>query len=230
MIFKISKKWVLTYPAAYAGVLLMKGVTNPASHAELDEQKKALEANLREQFAGKDRAAIEALPVIRAYNQYYRTFDKSYHVQLQLESIAFKGKSIPSVAGLVEAMFMAEVKNMLLTAGHDAAKLKLPVTLNAADGSEQYTLMRGTPQTLKAGDMFMADQQGVISSILYGPDNRASISAETERVLFTVYAPSGIEMRQVQSHLEDIQKNVQVISPSATIELIRVYGAGDVLE
>lgn len=205
----------------------MSGVSNPASHPELDEQKKALEVDLRARFEGQDRTAIEALPVIRAYNQYYRAFNKSYHVQLQLESIAFKGKSIPSVAGLVEAMFMAEVKNMLLTAGHDAAKLKLPVTLSTADGSEQYTLMRGSQQTLKAGDMFMADQQGIISSILYGPDDRTAITTETERVLFTVYAPTGIEKNLVQSHLEDIRKNVQVISPVSTVELIKVYDAGD---
>ncbi|MFN8461858.1 MAG: hypothetical protein U0X93_08840 [Anaerolineales bacterium] len=74
-------------------------------------------------------------------------------------SIVLKGKSIPSVASLVECMFMAEVKNMLLTAGHDLDKLQLPLTLDVTQGTESYTLMRGA-QTVKAGDMTISDQAG----------------------------------------------------------------------
>jgi len=37
-------------------------------------------------------------PILKAYQEYYRRFKKTYHVQLQLESLLFKGKSIPSVA------------------------------------------------------------------------------------------------------------------------------------
>ncbi len=94
-------------------------------------------------------------PILQAYDAYYRQFKKTYHVQLQLESILFKGKSIPSVAALVEAMFMAEVDSLLLTAGHDLDTLHLPLTLDAAQGAETYTLFRGEPQTPKAGDMMI---------------------------------------------------------------------------
>ena len=84
---------------------------------------------------------MEAIPSLQVYDAYYKRFKKTYHVQLQLESIAFKGKSIPSVAALVEAMFMAEVKNMLLTAGHDLDTLQLPARLDVTKGDEVYTLM-----------------------------------------------------------------------------------------
>ena len=46
---------------------------------------------------------------IPAYNACYKGFKKTYHVQLQLESVALKGRSIPRVAALMEAMFMAEL-------------------------------------------------------------------------------------------------------------------------
>lgn len=88
-------------------------------------------------------------PVLQAYNTYYCRFKKSYQVQLQLESIAWKGKSIPSVSALVEAMFMAEMKNMLLTAGHDLDVLQLPLTLDVSKGTESYQLMRGVNKFLK---------------------------------------------------------------------------------
>ena len=165
------------------------------------------------------------MPVLQAYNAYYRRFKKSYHVQLQLESMVFKGKGLPSVAALVEAMFMSEVKNLLLTAGHDLDKTQGPLTLQVAQGDETYLLLRGQPQTLKAGDMFIADDAGVLSSIIYGPDQRTAIGPETRRAVFTVYAPPGIAAPAVQEHLEDIRHNVLCIAPAAQVELLQVFGA-----
>ena len=134
-IFQLSGNWKTAYPDAHAGVLVMRDVSNPSSHAELDQRKAALEQELRARYANQDRAALTQLPVLQAYAAYYRRFKKSYHVQLQLESIVFKGKSILGVAALVEAMFMAEVKNLLLTAGHDLDALQLPLTLDVAQGA-----------------------------------------------------------------------------------------------
>ncbi|MDQ2691591.1 MAG: phenylalanine--tRNA ligase beta subunit-related protein, partial [Chloroflexota bacterium] len=162
-------------------------------------------------------------PVLRAYNDYYRRFKKTYHIQLQLESIVLKGKSIPSVAALVEAMFMAEMQDMLLTAGHDLDVLRPPLSLDVATGSERYTLLRGEEQTLKAGDMIISDQEGVISSIIYGPDRRTQITPETRNVLFTVYAPPGIGEQAVSAHLDHLKDNVMLFAPQAQVELSTVY-------
>ena len=126
--FEVTSTWRSSYPEAHAGVLVMRAVSNPLHHAALESQKAALEQELRKQFSGHDRAAIASHPTLRAYAEYYRQFKKTYHIQLQLESIVLKGKSIPSVAALVEAMFMAEMKDWLLTAGHDLDTLHLPLT------------------------------------------------------------------------------------------------------
>jgi len=222
--FEISDACKSAYPDAYAGVLVMGNVSNPAAHPELENQKTILEGQLRAQFSGLDRSAIEALPAIQAYNAYYRRFKKTYHVQLQLESIVFKGKTIPHVAALVEAMFMAEVKNMLLTAGHDLLALELPITLDVSKGDERYTLLRGQEQVLKPGDMLMADRAGIISSILYGPDQRTQIKSGTQEVVFTVYAPPGVDERAVWGHLQDIQANVGVVAPEARVKMAQVFG------
>ncbi|HTX78374.1 MAG TPA: phenylalanine--tRNA ligase beta subunit-related protein, partial [Longilinea sp.] len=218
--FEVTQDWSTNYPHAHAGILAMEQVENPALHAGLEERKRVIENDLRVRFAGQDPHALEALVPIRAYSAYYKRFDKTYHVLGQLTSVVFKGKSIPSTAALVEAMFMAELKNMLLTAGHDLDQLRLPVTLGVANGDEHYTLLRGQEQVLKPGDMFMADQAGVISSILYGPDQRTQINAATKNVLFAVYAPEGIDPQAVQVHLEDIRDLVLLIAPSATIKLL----------
>jgi len=214
-VFEVTEAWRQTYPTAAVGVLWLRGVSNPEGHPGLDGRKEALEADLRRRFAGLDRAALRALPTLAAYAAYYRRFDKTYHVQLQLESIVLKGRSIPRVAALVEAMFMAELQSQLLTAGHDVALVESPVHVDVAAGSEVYTRLDGTEQVLKAGDMYIADSRGILSSILYGPDSRTRIRPETEEVLFTVYAPPGIEAPAVRAHLDEMRSLVQLVSPAA---------------
>ncbi len=221
--FEVTSAWKSTYPGAHAGVLVMRAVSNPAHDPALESQKAALEEGLRAQFSRQDRATIASHPILRAYGEYYRQFKKTYHIQLQIESIVLKGKSIPSVAALVEAMFMAEMRDLLLTAGHDLDALHLPLTLDISTGIEQYTLLRGEEQILKAGDMMISDQIGVISSIVYGPDQRTQITPETRNVLFTVYAPPGIDEHTVVGHLQTIQENVIVFAPQAQVELLKVY-------
>lgn len=221
--FEVTSFWKHAYPDALAGVLVMQDVSNLPHHAELERRKLALEERLRTQFSGQDRAALARHPVLQAYGDYYRQFKKTYHIQLQLESIVLKGKSIPSVAALVESMFMAEMQDMLLTAGHDLDVLQLPLTLDVAAGNERYTLLRGEQQTLKPGDMLIRDQVGIISSIIYGPDQRTQITSETRNVVFTVYAPPGIGEQTVEGHLQHIRENVIIFAPQARVELLDVY-------
>jgi DNA/RNA-binding domain of Phe-tRNA-synthetase-like protein len=223
--FDVSDRWRKAFPGAHVGVLALHGVANPERHPAIEARKAALADKLKARFAGQDRRAIEALPAIQAYNAYLRPFKKSYHVQLQLESVALKGKPIPSVAALVECMFMAELEDQLLTAGHDLDVLKLPLHLNVSDGSETYTLMRDAPQQLKANDMYIADGEGVVSSIVYGPDRRTRITPATRNAIFTVYAPAGIGEAAVRAHLETIRGHATAIAPQARAVDQHVYAA-----
>lgn len=223
--FNVSEEWKSAFPGAAAGILAINGVANPERHAVLDSLKADLESRLRDRYAHLDRAELAALPNIRAYNDYYKRFKKTFHVQLQLESLILKGKPIPSVAALVEAMFMAELENLLLTAGHDLEAIDAPIHLDIARGDESYILLRDQEQVLKAGDMLMADRQGIISSVLYGPDLRTRITPQTSRALFAVYAPAGIGEQAVLQHLHSIQSYVRVIAPDSSVISLEVYGA-----
>ncbi len=72
--------------------------------------------------------------------------------------------------------------------------------------------------------MMMADAQGVISRVLYGPDHRTRITPVTRHVFFAVYAPPGIGEQAVCQHLQDIQANVRLVAPEAQVGLLKVYG------
>jgi DNA/RNA-binding domain of Phe-tRNA-synthetase-like protein len=97
------------------------------------------------------------------------------------------------------------------------------VTLDVAAGGERYVLLNGREEELKAGDMMMVDRQGVISSVLYGPDQRTRITPDTRDVLFAVYAPPGIGEAPVRRHLEDLRDAVLLIAPTAALEALEVY-------
>ncbi len=217
MAFLASEAWKKAYPGAAIGILALENVTNPRSHPELERQKQQLEQDLKRRFGESDRASLRALPTLQTYHNYYKRFKKSYHVQLQLESLAFKGKSIPRVACLAEAMFMAELKNQLLTAGHDLAMVERPFGVQVAQGDERYIRLNGQEQCLKRDDMFIADSKGVMSSIIYGPDRRTQIRPETTEVVFAVYAPTGISTEAVVAHLEDIKAYTLLFSPDARV-------------
>jgi DNA/RNA-binding domain of Phe-tRNA-synthetase-like protein len=92
-------------------------------------------------------------------------------------------------------------------------------------GSERYMLLRGQEQELKPGDMFITDRAGIISSILYGPDQRTQIHTLTRNVLFTVYAPASIEQQVIIHHLQEIRQNVLAVAPRAQVTMLKVFGA-----
>ena len=204
-----------TYPGACVGVLVLDQVTNPAQSPALEACKTALQDELRARFT--DEALIKSDLVIQAYSDYYKRFKKTYHIALQLESVALKGKPIPSVAALVECMFMAELADRMLTAGHDLDVVRGDLVVAVADGSEVYTLLRGVEQQAKPADLCIRDDAGIISSIVYGPDARTQITAATTRALFTVYAPPGVGETRVRDHLARICEYVRLFSPQARV-------------
>lgn len=221
----VTDRWRETHPDAHVGLMVLAGAANPARHPALEARKAALEAELRSRYGRLDRPTLRSRHPLNAYHAYFSAFGKSYHVQHQLESVACKGKGIPSVAPLVEAMFMAELTNQLLTAGHDAGHVRPPLRLEAATGTETFTRLDGTEQHPKAGDMYIADAEGIISCVLNGPDRRTRIRPETTRVLYTVYAPGGVTPEEIERHLDEIAGLVTVVEPGTRVEHRRLVGA-----
>lgn len=218
-ILAATDAWRSAFPGAVVGALVMRRVDNPEESLALEAAKRRLEEELR---AVGDPGAD---PTLRAYADYYRARGKTYHVKAQRESVALKGKPIPSRAALVEAMYMAELRNLILTAGHDLDALTLPLRADVTANGDRYILSSGTEAVLERGDMLMADGAGIVSSVLRGPDQRTRITRETGSVLFAVYAPAGIGEAAVRRHLDDIAANVGLVAPDAEIELLATCGA-----
>lgn len=220
-----SDAWRETHPGAIVGLLELSGVNNDRPCPRLEAHKRSVEATLRTRHAGSTRRDLLAHPVMGAYAAYYRRFSKTYHVQLQVESIALKGKALPSVSPAVDANFAAEVETFVLAAGHDAGRLVGPVLIDVSRDGDQMEQMNGSLKTLRAADMIMRDAEGIRCSILYGQDARSSISSGTTRVLYVVYGPPGVPAGSVERHLGLVEALVRLCSPEAALEQRRVLGA-----
>jgi DNA/RNA-binding domain of Phe-tRNA-synthetase-like protein len=217
-------EWRAAHPGAAIGLLELSGIDTARTPARLADRKRETEALLRTRYQGFTRQAFASLPVLSAYVRYYKRFGKTYHVQLQLESIVLKGKSLPDVAPLVDANFAAEVETLVLTAGHDAAKLHGTISIDEARDGDQMTQMNGALKSLLVGDMIMRDADGICCSIIYGQD-RSPISPETSHVLYVAYAPAGVGAEAVDAQLRKIEENVRLFTPAVHVEQRRVFTA-----
>jgi DNA/RNA-binding domain of Phe-tRNA-synthetase-like protein len=222
----IEEAWSSAYADAHVGLLRMTGVRNPENDPALDVLLDETSARLRARWAGSSRADLVAAPVMALYGAYYRRFDKTYHILLQLESVALKGKPLRSHGALVSAMFAAELESGLLTAGHDAAHLVGDLTLGVVASGDRYLGIGGREIQAALGDMCIRDASGIISSIVYGHDDRTRLRESSNAAVFTTYAPSGIGPEAVARHLEALAAGVRVVAPAATIESLEVLPHG----
>ena len=213
----VTNAWHTTFAGGHVGLLLIGLVNNSPQLSPLDEHKRTLEAAVRQKYAGMTRADLQQLDSLKAYKSYYRKFNKTYHVQLQLESVVHKGKALPGVNPLVDTCFAAELETHLLTASHDADKLVPPITIDASTGHETLHMMNGERKQIKANDMMMTDAEGVVCTIIYGQDKRTPVTVDTSRVLYVTYAPAGIARTAVAAHHDTLLHNVRLFALDAEV-------------
>ncbi|HPI98245.1 MAG TPA: phenylalanine--tRNA ligase beta subunit-related protein [Synergistales bacterium] len=219
--FRYSADLTEIHPGNVMGFLCIRGIDPDGSTRDFDTYQADLENEIRENYSSLEREDLKKIPQFEIYGAYYRRFKKTYHLFLQLESIVFKGRSIPPAPPLVRVMFLGEMKNLLLTAVHDLDRISPPVNIQVSVGGEKYTGLNGKEQVLKKDDMFMSDNVGIISSIIYGPDNRTAVNERTRNALFSVYAPPGIGRERVEDHLKDMDTMIRMWSPpEITSEMI----------
>jgi DNA/RNA-binding domain of Phe-tRNA-synthetase-like protein len=205
--------------------ILAVGNVGGGDGGSLRQKKLELEEALREKFGYMTRAELKSQHPMDVYAAYYRKFGYTYHILPQLESVA-QGKEIPDVLPPVTAMFMAELKNMLLTAAHDLDKLVPPLRLVRSTGNERMPTLSGKDVLTVRDDFMITDRVGVISAILRGCDARTAISETTNNVLYTVYAPPGIDGSLVIRHLDDIEDYISLFSAAPVTLLKQILGRG----
>jgi len=99
----------------------------------------------------------------------------------------------------------------------------MPVRLDVTSGDETYTLMRGQPQQVKPGDISSRMAKGIMSNIIYGPDQRTQIQPPRAMCLHHL-CPAGIAQDSLTRHLQISKAMYAMFSPQAITELLQVFG------
>ncbi|KPI47862.1 hypothetical protein KW94_18165 [Clostridioides difficile] len=220
---EISNKVKEMYPNIKFGVMAINiTYSNPNKENFLFLKNSVTETILKQRPEYNRQEKIKTEPISN-YIKYYKRFKKTYPVLLQLESLLLKSKGIPDVGITVESMFLAELKNLLLTAGHNLDKIELPLKIDVANGGEHFYGITGKEQVLTKHDLFLSDNIGILSSILNGPDNRTSITKDTKNILYFVYGVDGISEKQIQEHLSDIKDYVSSALSDLKVNSIDIF-------
>ena len=206
MELKINTGAKLAYPDLKVSVVEVSFADELKFNQEIIGLKKKLESKVRGDYKNPENLAR----VIK-YNLFYKKFGSKVPMEFQIKSV-LNNKEIPMMHPALTCMFMAELKNIILTAGHDLDKLEADaIEVLRSNGTEEYTKINEKAQKLKNNDIFAIDGTGVISSVLYGPDSRTKITAETKNFLFMCYS-FGLNNEEIESHMNDILSYLRILT------------------
>ena len=200
------------YSTVCFGVLYVEGFTardTTAFAAIRDAEIAAIRADHPDYV----RADFVQTQPTRAYVQYYKRFQKTYHVLQQLESIVLKDKTIPDAHPLVQALLLTEVKHMLLIACHDVDSIEGQLTIDLADGGEPFQSASGREIMLPARDICMIDAREHILSIIYGQDSRTRVQPDTRNALYLIDGVEGVTADQMMEGLGTLLGYLRAFDP-----------------
>jgi len=170
------------------------------------EQVSASVEKLREKLTGRygslERKELKQLEMFQPFIAHFKRFKKTYHLFLQLESFVHKQRPLPFIHPLVSAYFLTELETGVLASAHDSNKLSPGFRLIEATGEETLTLLSGEDRLAPAGDAVLADQRGVLTSVIQGQDSRTVIGPDALGGTIFVYGPPGISMSALEKALD----------------------------
>ena len=211
------------FPDLKIGLLLISNIKNTYLNDKMAHAKDSLIEDLKLRYGSLSRKDLIKTEVLQGYYSYYKSFTKTYHVLLQLESVIYKEKGIPLVSPIVQSMFMAELKNHFLTSVHDYSKIAEPLYLDRTISGELFTLFNGEQKSLKKDDLYIRDTKDIISNVLNGMDERTKVTSDTHIAMYNVYVPFYVDEEKILAHLDDMANYLKLNDESAIIEERSIY-------
>lgn len=216
------------FPDLRIGVAVVRGARAHAAHPELDALKDKLAAETLSRYQGVNLGALER---IKAYREIYRAFGvdpgaRSSSVEALLRRAA-RGKGLPAVNVIVDALNVTSVEMIVPVAAYDLGRLALPVALRFAQAGEPFVAIGGEPAALDAGELIYADQQQVICrDFNYRDADATKITDATADVLLIVDGCGPVSVDEVQETLDLAASRVIRYAGGALEQTAVLYGGG----
>jgi hypothetical protein len=134
----------------------------------------------------------------------------------QLQTMRRK-KTLPGPP-LVQALLLSEMTSGLLMGAQDAAAIKGDLLCELAEEGETFRGMRSEVRC-REGEIVLRDSEGIIASLLQGPDYRTRLNSDTRDVAFFVFSAPGIGSNDVQEGIEAVRTLFQPVSDEINAKL-----------
>ncbi|GAU78202.1 hypothetical protein [Fusibacter sp. 3D3] len=177
---------------------------------------------IHQDYGALSRKQLKQKSPIDMFAEHYKQYGYSYPVLGQLESFLKGDKQLEVDIPLLKVLLLTELESMLLMACHDMTAVKMPLTLEkgAADDAIHYVGISHRDQKISENDFYISDAEGVISSILKGPDYRTRVTESTRDALFVIYGPYEVNALELNIHqtLDHLENLLKACSPECIIE------------
>lgn len=170
------------------GTVIVRGINSAALQSALAWQIQS--------FFSEDRTSRQSVVHrIRLFESFFVENGFCCPLGEQFEAIRRKG----SVGGspLVQALVLSEMTTGLLMGAQDAAAIKQSLLCDIAGANESFRGMRGDIRCRK-GEIVLRDDEGIIATLLQGPDHRTRLKKDTKDVAFFVFSVPGIGGHDLQ--------------------------------
>lgn len=120
----------------------------------------------------------------------------------QIEMVRSKG--LPSGNVLVQALLLSETSTGLLMGAQDASSVRGTLVCDRAKAGESFRGMRREVRC-RPDEIVLRDEEGIIASLLQGPDHRTRLTPETKDVVFFIFSVPGITAADIQEGTEAVR-------------------------
>lgn len=182
--------------------------------AAFDELKERELADLRRELADYDRKTVFG---DHLYNRYFKKYKKTYPVLQQLESWLLKGRPFPNWNHINEVTFLTELRTQVLLGTHDIDRIHGQAELFLPTEKLPFPGMRGEEIHCYPGDVTGRDEDGIILSLIAGPDERTCIRPDSSHIAFLFFGVPGVTASELAAVQERLSGYARVLAPAVEL-------------
>ena len=167
----------------------------------------ALQESMASAKTSFDSAAEEAFePVLRRIQLFERYFaENGVRCPLGEQFASIRKKGLPATGVLIQTLLFGEMSTGLLMGAQNATAIKGDLVYDLASAGESFKGMR-SEVLCRENEIVVRDDDGIIASLLQGPDYRTRLMKDCADLIFLVFSVPGITVGDIEHGIDIIRK------------------------
>ena len=174
------------YPTMRLGLVEVRGAENSGMR-ELRDERRTVERIVKKEYRN-----WEKVDIIKAYDKVFGRHKRPFPILEGVKAV-LKGKGIPTLSPLIDAMLLAELKHLVLMTAHDTDKLEGTLTVDQAMEGDEFTNITGDAVPLDQGDVVVRDSRGIVATYLEGQSLRTKVTKKTRNCAYFAFYVPGVK-------------------------------------